>query len=539
MHAYKLGTKSGAAMQVHSSRNPGRTDPVLDDVARAVALVVDGAPDLGICTIDALGNVQDWSPGLSRLLGWTADEMRGRRLLCRDATGRGDPAMIDQLLQTTATETVGRMDTVLERREGGPVQARLIATPAAADTGEPPLYRLLVEDRTCVHRLEAALAAAQFENAELDQRRDQFLAMLAHELRNPLSPALYALHLLGHAELDSRSEAARDVLERQVRTMSRLISDLLDVSRITRGLVKLQLGAVDLGTISAQAAAGVQPAATRRRQKLSVSTADRVLVQGDATRLEQVITNLLDNAVKYTPECGEIRVTVRRHGHEAVLRVKDTGVGMSASLVPRVFDLFTQADRSLDRAEGGLGIGLTLVRALVELHGGTASAASDGPGAGSEFTVRLPLLGAESAQIAAGSDERLPLRALRLLIVDDNVDAAQSLACLLGLHGHVVQTAYDGPTALAALKSFRPEVIILDIGLPGMSGYDVATALRQDSSEAPVLVALTGYGQPEDRLRALAAGFQEHLVKPVNPRELEETIDQLVRMDRASRAAGQ
>jgi signal transduction histidine kinase/DNA-binding response OmpR family regulator len=358
---------------------------------------------------------------------------------------------------------------------------------------------------------------------EADRRKDEFLAMLAHELRNPLAPirnAVHVMRLLGPT--DPELQRARDLIERQVRHLTRMVDDLLDVSRITRGKIRLELEPVDVAAAVAVAVETSRPMIDSRKHELTVSMPRQPLqVRADLARLAQILANLLNNAAKYTPERGQIYLTVERQGQEAVFRVRDTGSGIPREMLPHIFDLFTQVDHSLDRAQGGLGIGLTLVRRLVDMHQGSVQATSDGPGRGSEFVVRLPLLPenqTEPANTPAADAAIVPAAHRRVLVVDDNVDSAVSLALLLQLEGHEVRTAHDGPAALDLAQSFRPEVVFLDIGLPMMDGYEVARRLRQLlPSESFVLAALTGYGHEEDRLRSEQAGFNAHLIKPVDP----------------------
>jgi PAS domain S-box-containing protein len=366
---------------------------------------------------------------------------------------------------------------------------------------------------------------------EVNQRKDEFLAMLAHELRNPLAPIRNAAHILRlHAKGQPKIEWARSVIERQSRHLTRLVDDLLDVSRIVRGQITLEKSPVNLSDIVRHALETSRPLVRERKQRLVVSLpGDPLPLDADLTRLAQVLANLLINAAKYTSEGGHIRLEAERHGGTVVLRVRDTGMGIAPSLLPHVFDLFTQGARTLDRAQGGLGIGLTLVKKIVEMHGGTVEARSAGPGQGSEFVVCLPLRrsgvpeGREREASSFGAEHEAHVR---VLVVDDNVDAAESIAMLLTLEGHEVRTVYAAHDALEAVRSFRPQVVLLDIGLPDMDGYEVARQLRsQQVIEGMRLVAVTGYGQQSDRMRAREAGFDQHLVKPVDSEALHAVLD--------------
>jgi signal transduction histidine kinase/ActR/RegA family two-component response regulator len=373
--------------------------------------------------------------------------------------------------------------------------------------------------------------------AEADRRKDEFLAMLAHELRNPLAPIPSAIQVLqDFSPADVDLKWARDVIERQVQHLTRLVDDLLDVSRISRGKIILKKEHIKLAHVVADAVEIARPHLEARKHQLTVSQPpEPVWLEADATRLAQILSNLLNNAAKYTEKGGQIWLTVAREGEEAVLRVRDTGVGIAAAMLPHVFELFTQADRSLDRSQGGLGIGLTLVRHLVELHGGQVQACSGGLGQGSEFVVRLPVL----SQIREGLGERVkpepsfvapPCR--RILIADDNEDFAEMTGRLLERKGgHNVKVVFDGPAALAAARAFQPEAAFLDIGLPGINGYDLAQQLRREPGLQDVLlVALTGYGQESDRRRALAAGFDEHLTKPTRFATLQRVLAERARV---------
>ncbi|HEY1376537.1 MAG TPA: ATP-binding protein [Gemmataceae bacterium] len=427
--------------------------------------------------------------------------------------------------------------------------------------------RFEAADLTLAEEL-AGRAALALDNAQLyteareaDRRKDEFLAMLGHELRNPLAPIVTSLHLLGRSGgLDGEAATARDTIDRQVRHLTRLVDDLLDVARITRGKVKLHRQPVELGPVLTTAVETARPLIDARRHRLILPPAnDRglgVWLNADPARLTQVFGNLLTNAAKYMEEGGEVSVTVEIPSPKSqipsaepgrlefeisnlespavAVRVRDQGMGIPAEMLPRVFDLFTQVGTSLDRAQGGLGIGLSLVKSLVELHGGRVEAHSAGPGQGSEFVVVLPTIPAPAAAptprapvaaVAAENGHPAAAAAGGVLITDDNRDAAHSLARLLQAWGYRTWVTYDGPGALAAAAEHRPRVALLDIGLGGMTGYDVAKQLRADPATADTrLIALTGFGQEEDRRRSAEAGFDAHLVKPVDPEELQQLL---------------
>lgn len=371
-----------------------------------------------------------------------------------------------------------------------------------------------------IKRMEEALRDA-------DRRKDEFLATLAHELRNPLAPIRNSLQILKMPRVDAKFvHQATEIMDRQVNALVRLVDDLLDVARVVRGKIVLRREPVELATIIARAVETAQGTIQAHGHELELSIpSESLLVNADPVRLVQVVSNLLTNSAKYTPANGHIRVSAGRSGNEAVLRVRDNGVGIAPYVLPHVFDLFVQADDSFTKAQGGLGIGLTLVRNLAELHGGSVEAHSDGPGKGSEFTVRLPLITNardEVEEAIVDPAQSTGSSGHRLLVVDDNEDAAISLAMMLRLEGHDVRVAHDGPTALNEASSFRPSMVFLDLGMPHMDGYEVARRLRQQPGmERVVLTALTGWGQENDRRRTAAAGFDHHLVKPPEPKRLQ------------------
>ena len=352
------------------------------------------------------------------------------------------------------------------------------------------------------------------------RHKDEFLAMLAHELRNPLAPIANALQIVKQqAQSDQIGQTFQDVALRQVEHMSRLLDDLLDVGRIGQGRIELRKEPVDIGALVTRTVEATLPLFENQRHELKVSLPrGAVWVLGDPTRLEQILTNLLNNAAKYTDPGGGVWLTAERDAGEITLRVRDTGVGIPSDLAPRVFDLFMQVERRLDRSRGGIGVGLTLVKRLTELHGGRVEARSDGPGKGSEFTVRLPVLveGISGATPARKATARPAFPSRRILVVDDNQDSASSLGMLLKLNGQDVRVVFDGPAALTMAEAFLPQLVLLDIGMPGMDGFEVAKRLRASAPLAHTrIVALTGWGREEDRRRTRESGFDEHLTKPV------------------------
>ena len=381
-----------------------------------------------------------------------------------------------------------------------------------------------VAERTA--ELEATTAALQ----EADRRKDEFLAMLAHELRNPLAPIRTAAQLLKMKELpESQRGRARDVIERQVEHLVILIDDLLDVSRITRGMITLHREPVLMGAIIARAVETTRPAIDAQGHELTLELPDELItVEGDKTRLAQVVGNILHNAAKFTNSGGHIHLSVVREGSYGVIRVKDTGIGIQKELIPRAFELFTQVHAKSECSQGGLGIGLALVRRLAEMHGGNVTAQSDGPGQGTEFVIRLPIAAKPAMRVETQSTDAPAMPTVaprRILVADDNRDAAESLGLQLQLAGHEVRTAQDGAEALKVGNAFKPEIVLLDLGMPKMDGYETARQMRRRSwGKRAAIVALTGWGQQQDRERTTAAGFDAHLVKPVRDFDLFQAI---------------
>lgn len=456
----------------------------------------------------------------------------------------GQEVPVEELpMQYAASHGVVVRDVELDvvHEDGRVVRLLEFAAPLFDEAGRPRGCVGAFLDITERKRLEEELRERAEALAEADRRKDEFLAMLAHELRNPLAPILTALEVLREpASSPAARERARAVVERQVRHMARLLDDLLDVSRLTRGQIQLRRDRVELKKAVANAVETVRPLIEERGHTLTLDLpSEPIQLWVDPTRLEQILTNLLNNAAKYTDPGGRIVLTVKQHGGELRFSVRDTGVGIAPEMLPRIFDLFVQGDRSLDRSQGGMGVGLTLVRRLVELHGGQIEAHSDGHGRGSEFVVRLPLVaGPESAveQTATLSSPsatdgtgptapRIPHTARRrkILVVDDSRDTVETLAELLRLEGYAVQTAFDGKAALTAAAKDPPDAVLIDIGLPGMDGCEVARALRRQAGQSSdgfetrpfLLIAITGYDREEDRRRIREAGFDHHLVKPI------------------------
>jgi signal transduction histidine kinase len=437
-----------------------------------------------------------------------------------------------------------------------PVGDRVIGACALGYAGRAPGDRGLLEeligrsaialDNARLYRsLQREIARSRQAEEELqdaNQRKDEFLAMLSHELRNPLAPIRNAVEVIRRvAPPDATLTMARDVIDRQARLLARLVDELLDVSRISQGKIVLRKEPVELAKVLAQSLEIVRPLVESRGQRLSVEITPRpVWLSGDGARLAQIFSNLLNNACKYTQEGGRIRLSASAEDGEARIVVEDDGPGIDAELLPRVFELFVQGERGLDRGQGGLGIGLTLVKRLVELHHGQVAAYSAGAGRGSAFTVCLPCMAAvgEVAEVSSAVPRKAQkVYGRRVLVVDDNVDAAESTATYLRLEGHEVKTVNDGTGALDSVRAFAPHVVVLDIGLPGLDGYAVARRLRADGDTShTLLIALTGYGQKEDRDRAKAAGFDYHFTKPADPQQIQLAIEQ--GRDASGNAAG-
>ncbi len=456
-----------------------------------------------------------------------------RRLEMHPAPRADDAEAFTPELRAAADEVIRTKQLRLWRREGRvaaicPLLVGEEVRGALALLGDEPQFD---STRVALIREFASRAAIAMENARLysavqeaDRRKNEFLAMLAHELRNPLAPIRNAVHILAAAEsLPPRQAWARDVIGRQADHMARLIDDLLDVSRIVQGKVTVKPEVVQLAALVEGAVEASAPRLAAREQALEVDLPpDRIELEGDPVRLSQVLSNLVNNASKFSPPGSRVHLHARLQGAQVRLSVRDEGSGIAPEFLPHIFDLFAQADQSLDRSQGGLGIGLTLVKHLVELHGGRVWAVSEGLGRGTELVVCLPARQAREAAPAPGdaapaAGVQRPARPSRVLVVDDLAASAETLAALLEMEGFEVRMAHDGPAALALAREFRPEVVLLDIGLPGMNGFEVAHGLRaQAESRDALLVALTGYGEAESRQRSAQAGFDFHMVKPAD-----------------------
>jgi PAS domain S-box-containing protein len=524
-----VGETTGAAQDLRA----------LLEAGEGFRLIVDAVEDYAIFTMDPEGKVASWNPGAERLLGWAAEEILGRDSACFFTPEDVQKGAAEGELRKAAETGRASDDRWHVRKNGSYFFASGITSSLRDAQGALLGYVKIMRDRTDRKRLDEELRNRADALARADEDKDEFLAVLAHELRNPLAPVFYALKLLDEKPLDDPNRwYIRRIVDRQMRRLARLIDDLLDVSRIRTGKVELRKARVDLNSVIGHAVEVARPLAEDRGHGLAVSLPpEPVWLEADPVRLEQVFTNLLSNAIKFTEDRGAISLSAEREGQEVIVRVRDTGVGIPPDLLPRIFDLFTQGDRSLDRVRDGLGIGLTLSRRLVELHGGTIEAHSDGVGRGSEFVVRLPAFlhhvappdEAPASARAAAAEKRSPSsRPLRVLVVDDSEDTTELLGTLLEMAGHSIQVAHTGPSALEVAAAFRPDAIILDIGLPGLDGYQVAQRLREDPAlQSVTLIAATGYGQEEDLRRSREVGFDHHLVKPIDPGELQRLLAEL------------
>jgi PAS domain S-box-containing protein len=499
----------------------------LRDAEERMRSVVNHVVD-GIITIDEHGSIESFNPAAEKLFGFRRAEVMGhnvKMLMPEPYHGEHD-GYIRNYVGTGHAKIIGIGREVIGRRKDGSTFPMELAV-SEFHIGQRRFFTGIVRDITERKRLQEELQQRLHDLADADRQKNEFLAMLSHELRNPLAPMRNALYLLKNTAQDGDVTEVHGMMERQLQQLVRLVDDLLDVSRIIRGKIDLRKEEVDLVQVVHRAAETARPVIDAHGHVLKLSLPEQpVVVSGDVVRLAQAIANLLTNAAKYSRASAPIDLAVRREDGTAVVSVKDRGVGISPALLPRIFDLFVQGEHALARSQGGLGIGLTLVKRLVEMHDGSVAALSEGDGRGSEFRIRLPALPPRAdpypARAAFGA-ARGPAR--RVLVVDDNVDAAESIAKILKLFGHQVRCEYDGHSALAAAREYAPEIIVLDIGLPGMDGYEVARKLRAMRELKPArIVAVTGYGQDEDRLRSRESGFDQHLTKPVDPEALQAFV---------------
>jgi PAS domain S-box-containing protein len=516
--------------------------------------LVRNIKDHSVFTLDQQGKITSWNVEAERILGWSEAEALGRHfsiIFTPEDLERNQP---ETELRTAREKGRAEDERWHIRKNGERFWALGIVTPTHDAEGNNIGYSKILRDMTDRKRAEEALRKAHDELErrveerteelgrantalrEADRRKDEFLATLAHELRNPLAPIRNSLEILKMPTVDSgTAQQTREMMERQVQHLVRLVDDLLDVSRVMRAKIELRRERVELAFVVARAVESAQPLIEAQGHQLEIALPpDALLLDADPVRLAQVVGNLLTNAAKYTEAKGHIWLTARREGDHAVLSVRDMGIGIAPAMLTHIFELFVQADNASTKSQGGLGIGLTLVKNLVEMHSGTVEARSAGLGKGSEFLVRLPLMvqnrQPQNDEAKEEQQQETSPSGHRLLVVDDNIDAANSLAMLLRLKGHEVQVAHDGPSALELAKSYRPDMVLLDIGMPVMDGNYVARRMRQTPGlENTILAALTGWGQEEDRRRSAEAGFNYHLVKPPEPKALESLLAGLKR----------
>jgi PAS domain S-box-containing protein len=516
------GTLRGFSKVTRDLTERRRQEETLRQSEDRFRVLVEGVRDYAMCTLDPDGRVTSWNNGAERITGYRAQEVLGRHFSVfypPDAVERKLPEQ-----ELAMAREHGRFEEEGLRlcKDGSTFSAHVAVTPLYDRGGVLTGYAHVTRDLTDHKRAEA------LEKAE--RHASEFLAVLAHELRNRLAPMSNALHLLSlKPPADATEQWVREVLERQSAQMTRLLEDLLDLARFTREAVVLNGEPLDLRRVVRAAADDALPLMQERRHALMLDIADEdaLGVLGDRQRLLQVLQSLLDNAAKYTPEGGQVLVSLRREGAEVVLTVKDNGIGMDSAVLRSAFDLFKHGQQAAHRPGGGLGIGLTLVQRLVQLHGGTVQARSGGAGEGSELIVRLPASDAVPALPASGitGEEALRPSPRRVLVIDDNNDAAHALRLLLENDGHEVRVAHDGAAGLALAREYRPEYLLLDIGLPRLSGYEIAATVRGDPVlKQTTIVAITGYGEVHDRARTAAVGFDHHLTKPVEFSALREVF---------------
>jgi PAS domain S-box-containing protein len=494
-----------------------------------LAAIVESSDD-AIISKTLEGKITSWNQAATRMYGWTAEEVVGGPItviIPRDRLREED--MVLSMIRRG--EPIEHFRTVRVHKHGRPIQISLTVSPIRNSAGEIVGASKIARDVTATAEAEqermillAREQAARRDAETANRAKDEFLAMLGHELRNPLSAISNAVHVLERVgKPDDSTAGARGVIARQTANLARLMDGLLDVGRVMAGKILLDRKPVDLREVGQRALHTLQEA-ERLERHLVTFYGTPVTIDADATRIEQIVTNLVTNSLKYTPPGGSIRIRVTQEAGAAVLCVEDDGVGIGAALLPRIFDLFVQGPPPLDRGSGGLGIGLTVVKQLAELHGGTVLVSSDGPGKGTTVTVSFPAISTRAPEpgrpLAPASSVRR-----RVLIVEDNDDAREMLQTMLALQHHTVRAAADGPAGIEAALEFEPDIALIDVGLPGLDGYEVARYLRAAGGAKRLrLIALTGYGLPKDAERAREAGFDAHVVKPVHPDRLAQIL---------------
>jgi len=487
----------------------------------------------GVVVTDAESRVTFLNPEAERLTGWTQSEAEGVplpmvfRIVSEDTRQEVDNPVETALRSGSVVGLANH--TLLISKDGSETPIDDSAAPILRSDGQIFGVVLVFRDFTERRQTERMVRASQDALRQESRRKDEFLAILSHELRNPLAPVRLAVAVLNKiGPPDPELQKLRDIIDRQTLQLTRLLDDLLDVSRISSGKISLRRERLNIGDAVSNAVESVRPLMQSRGHTLIVeSDAAPVYVDGDLTRLSQVFTNLLSNAAKYSNRGDRITISFNQTDSNAVVRVIDHGIGLTSEQMSRIFEMFAQVDGSLERGEGGLGLGLALARTLVEMHGGQIEVRSEGLGQGSEFTVRIPAQTERSRNSATDKSAAVPQPHRRILVADDNVDSAETLASLLRSAGHEVRTAHEGLSAVETWSAFRPELAILDIGMPKLNGYDVAREIRSREDGHTVLIAVTGWGQEEDKRRAREAGFDHHLTKPVDPPVIARILAQL------------
>jgi PAS domain S-box-containing protein len=492
-----------------------------EETRAVLAAIVESSED-AIVSKSLDGTIRSWNSGAERLFGYTRDEAVGKSI-----TLIVPPELLDEeltiLQRLERGERIDTLETVRVTKQNRRVEVSLTISPVRDSAGRVIGASKIARDNTERKRAEEALR-------EADRRKDEFLALLAHELRNPLAPLRNGLEVMRLAAGDSSAVTqAREMMVRQVGHMVRLIDDLLDISRINRSKMELRRSRVLLADVINSAVETARPLIDAADHRLEISLPpEPVVLDADLTRLAQVFGNLLSNSSRYTERGGHIWLDARRRGDVVSVSVRDTGIGIPAESLPRIFDMFSQVDRSIERSTGGLGIGLALVKGLVEMHGGTVTVASAGPRMGTTFTVELPVLATYTAPVTLENSEAVPIgdgNGRRILVVDDNEDAARSMARLLKLVGNEVRTAHDGIEAVGTADEFRPEIILMDMGMPRLNGYEATRRIRERPWGRSVrIIAVTGWGQENDKVRSQEAGCDGHLVKPVRLPELDQLL---------------